>query len=154
MAPEARYRLSATSRGKDVRLNRGALPLALLIFAALAAGIAIAIIKPGNLGEGDGQVARPQPTQTTVQPSPSLPPPSPTPAATLASPEPTEEPTEEPTPEPTEEPNGNGGNGNGNGGQAEPTLADTGGPVLPWLLGGSLLMAGGAGLWRLRRRPL
>jgi hypothetical protein len=26
--------------------------------------------------------------------------------------------------------------------------------VLPWMLGGTLLMAAGAGLWRLRRRPI
>jgi hypothetical protein len=138
-----------TSRGKEnARLNRGALPLAILIFAALAAGIAVAIIQPGDLGKEDGQVAQPQPSQTTVQPSPSL-------TATV---EPTEEPTVEPTEEPTEEPtveptkNGGNGNGNGNGGHNGPVLANTGGAVLPLFLGGALMIAGGLALWSLRRR--
>jgi hypothetical protein len=96
-------------------------------------------------------VADPDPTVTT--PSPTLPSPtleSPTPTLEPTE-EPTEEQTEEPTKEPTEEPteeptNGNGG-GNGNGG----ILAETGGPVLPFFLGGALMLAGSAGLWRLRR---
>lgn len=136
-------------------MNRGALPLAILIFAALAAGIAVAIIQPGDLGKENGQAAQPQPSES-VQPSPSL-------TATLQpSVEPTQEPTVEPTEEPTEEPTveptnnggngGNGGNGNGNGGHDEPVLAQTGGAVLPWFFGGALLIAGGLGLWRLRRR--
>lgn len=125
-------------------MNRGALPLAILIFAALAAGIAVAIIQPGDLGKEDGQVAQPQPTQTTVQPSPSL-------TATLEpTVEPTEEPTVEPTEEPTVEPTKNGGNGNG--GHNGPVLANTGGAVLPLFFGGALLIAGGLALWRLRRR--
>jgi LPXTG-motif cell wall-anchored protein len=119
------------------------LPLAILIFAALAAGVTVAIIQPGDLGKKDHEVTEPQPT--AVQPSPSI-------TATLApSPTPTPEPTEEPTEEPTVEPTGNGGNGNG-GGHNGPVLADTGGAVLPWFFWGALLFAGGAALWRLRRR--
>jgi hypothetical protein len=126
-------------------VNRGALPLAILIVAALAAGIAVAVIQPGDLGE---ERAGPEPTITEASPQPTA---TASPEPTFESPtpepseEPTEEPTEEPSPEPTED-------GNGGGGQNGPALAETGGPVLPWLLGGSLLFAGGAALWRLRRR--
>lgn len=127
-------------------MNRGALPLAILIVAALAAGIAVAIIQPGDLGE---EKAAPEPTATAASPQPTTPA-SPEPTATI---EPSPEPTEEPSPEPTEEPSPEPTkSGNGGGGQAEPTLAETGGPVLPWFLGGALLTAAGAGLWRLRRR--
>lgn len=134
-------------------MNRGALPLAILIVAALAAGIALAIIQPGELGE---EKATPEPTATAPSPEPTATA-SPEPTSTFVpSPEPTEEPTVEPTEEPSPEPTngggGGGGGGNGGGGQAEPALADTGGPVLPWFLGGALLTAAGAGLWRLRRR--
>jgi outer membrane biosynthesis protein TonB len=125
-------------------VNRGALPLAILIVAALAAGIVVAIIQPGDLGEE----AAPEPTATAESPLPTTPA-SPEPTIETPSPEPTEEPSPEPTEEPTPEPEPNGGAQNG---QAEPTLAETGGPVLPWLLGGALLTAAGAGLWRLRRR--
>ena len=118
-------------------MNRGALPLAILIIAALAAGIAVAVIKPGDLGE---EQAGPGPIETNVVPQPT---------DTLTA-EPTEEPTEEPSPEPTE--TGGYGDGNGNG-SGDPTLAETGGPVLPALVGGALMFLGGLGLMRLRRDP-
>jgi hypothetical protein len=127
------------------------LPLALLIVAVLAAGIVTAFLKADD---EDLEVVQPTPTVTGIQPTES--PFSPSPEPTLEpTEEPTPEPTEEPSPEPTEEPSpepteeGNGGGGGNNG----PVLADTGGPVLPWLVGGALLFAGGAGLWRLRRQP-
>jgi PT repeat len=135
-------------------VNRGALPLAILIIAALVAGIAIAIVKPGDLGR---EQAGPEPTLTQVSPQPTGPDTtsattSPVPTATPTE-EPTEEPTDEPTEEPTEEPSPeptDDGNGNGD---TDPTLADTGGPVLPWLVSGVLMFLGGLGLMRLRRRP-
>ncbi|MGH2693056.1 MAG: hypothetical protein ACRDHM_11245 [Actinomycetota bacterium] len=124
------------------------MPLALLIVAVLAAGIVTAFLKADDQGR---EVAEPTPTATgalptelpTFSPEPTL---EPTEEPT---PEPTAEPTEEPTPEPTED----GEDGKGGGGGQDPALADTGGAVLPWLLGGALMTAGGAGLWRLRRRP-
>jgi outer membrane biosynthesis protein TonB len=131
------------------------LPLALLIVAVLAAGIVTAFLKADDQGR---EVAEPTPTATAPEPTDIPTPPEPTDVVPtdVPTPEPTEEPTEEPSPEPTEDGgNGKGGNGNGkNGnGDTDPLLADTGGVVLPWLLGGALLSAGGAGLWRLRRRP-
>ena len=153
--------------------NRGALPLALLIVAALAAGIVIAVMRIDEQGiDIVGPSVSPDPTITsptvepteepTVEPTeePTL---EPTEEPTLEpteepteepTVEPTEEPTEEPSPEPTDEPSpeptddGNGGNnGNGDG----DILAQTGGPLLPYFLGGALMIAGSAALWRLRR---
>lgn len=109
----------------------------------LAAGIVTLFLKP----EEGGEVAQPTPTLTAPTEPATTAPPEPTPEPTT---EPTEEPTEEPSPTP--EPANGGGNGNGGGGE-EPVLAETGGPVLPWLVGGTLMTAAGAGLWRLRRRP-
>ena len=137
------------------------MPLALLIVAVLAAGIVTAFLKSDDQ---DLEVAEPTPTVTAAEP-PDIPtPPEPTEEPTeeptdVPTVEPTEEPTEEPTDEPSPEPTGNGGNGKGGNGDGDanggtdPALADTGGAVLPWLMGGVLLSAGGAGLWRLRRRP-
>jgi hypothetical protein len=134
------------------------LPLALLIVAVLAAGIVTAFLKADDQGR---EVAQPTPTVTPAEPTDIPTPPEPTEVPTVEPTdvptiEPTEEPTEEPSPEPTENGgNGKGGNGDGDNGDGgtDPLLADTGGAVLPWLVGGALLSAGGAGLWRLRRRP-
>jgi outer membrane biosynthesis protein TonB len=131
------------------------LPLALLIVAVLAAGIVTAFLKADDQGR---EVAEPTPTITAAQPTDIPTPPEPTEPPTEEPTEeptlePTEEPTEEPSPEPTDEGNGGKGKGGDGNGGTDPLLADTGGAVLPWLIGGVLLSAGGAGVWRLRRRP-
>lgn len=124
------------------RTTRGALPLAVLIAATFIAGVTTAVIRVA-----EDEAPQVQPTE-----SPS---PSPT---TSPSPEPTEEPAEEPTEEPTDDGNddggnnGNGNNGGENGGRGG--LAETGAESLPYLLGGSLMMALAGALWRLSRRPI
>ena len=164
--------------------NRGALPLALLIIAALAAGVVVAVMRLGDQKKmeqaGDGPSVTVSPTvpgtetPTTPPETPTSPPetpetpgatdttqtPSPTTTETTETPSP--KPTKTPSPKPTETPetpepsptetNGGGGPGNGDD-DDDDILARTGGPVLPWFLGGVLMLAGSAGLWRLRRAP-
>ena len=129
--------------------NRGALPLALLIVAALTGGIVVAVMR---IDERGTDIGGPGPTPTSPQatvPSPTVESPSPTVEPTTEpttepteSPKPTIEPTEEPTDEPSPEPTDDGDG---------TVLAQTGGPVLPYFLGGALMIAGSAGIWRLRR---
>ncbi|HEX2032085.1 MAG TPA: hypothetical protein VHL78_11915 [Actinomycetota bacterium] len=118
--------------------------MALLVIAVLATGIVFAVIRqPGGPGR-----AQPSPTVPTMptEPTPTEPTPTEEPTPTK---EPT--PTEEPTVEPTEEP---GPPDDGVVGGVPPggvPLAETGGPVLPWLAGGSLLIGLAAALWRYSR---
>jgi hypothetical protein len=122
--------------------------------AALAAGIVVAVMR---LDEEKKEKAGPEPT--VVSPEPTLPSPtvetpespiSPEPTDESPSPEPTTEPTESPSPEPSPTDDGGGGGNNGNGDNGD-VLAQTGGPILPYFLGGALMLFGSAGLWRLRR---
>ena len=135
--------------------NRGALPLALLIVAALASGIVVAVMRldEEKKDKAGPTVPSPEPTlsPTFESPEPTTSPKSPTPEPTdeSPSPEPTTEPTESPTPEPS--PTDDGGGGGKNGDDNGDVLAQTGGPILPYFLGGALMLAGSAGLWRLRR---
>jgi hypothetical protein len=130
--------------------NRGALPLALLIAAALLGGIVVAVMRIDERGTDVGGGPGPTPTspQATVasptveSPSPTLEPTTEPTTEPTGSPKPTVEPTTEPTEEPSPEPTDDG---NGI------VLAQTGGPVLPYFLGGALMIVGSAGVWRLRR---
>ncbi len=130
-------------------MRRGSLPLALLIVAVLAVGVVVAATREPTAPD----VAEPTPAASpTLRHSPATEPPiifTPSPAESPTE-SPTAEPTESPTAEPTETPTET----------AEPTetpteagtpLAKTGGPVLPWFLGGALLIAVAAALWRFSR---
>jgi hypothetical protein len=126
--------------------NRGAIPLAVLVTASLAAGIVAAVDRLNEQEEGPR--AQPSPA-VPASPSPAIPA-SPSPAQPTdqptepTTPEPaTPEPTDEPTTEPTEEPETPGPD-------ATP-LARTGGPTLPFYGGGLILMAAAGFLWRFSR---
>ena len=137
--------------------NRGALPLALLILLVLSGGVVLAVMRIDEKTEQAGPgptVVSPEPSPSTTQPSAS---PSTSASATSVSPSPT---VESPTPSPTEEsptpkpsPTEHGGGRRRHGGidGTDGTLAQTGGPLLPYFLVGLLMLAASAGLWRLRR---
>ncbi|MGH2684122.1 MAG: hypothetical protein ACRDJP_01480 [Actinomycetota bacterium] len=130
--------------------NRGALPLALLIVATLAAGIVVAVMQLDEQDKDKAGPVVPSPEPTIPSPEPTTPaspesPISPEPTDESPSPKPT---TESPTPEPSPTDDGGGG---GRNGDDDDVLAQTGGPILPYFLGGALMLAGSAGLWRLRR---
>ncbi len=135
-------------------MRRGSLPLALLIIAVLAIGVVVAVTK-----EPEGpDLAGPTPAASpTLRHSPATEPPI------IFTPEPTESPAESPTAEPTETPIETVEPTETPTETVEPTetpieagtpLAKTGGPVLPWFLGGGLLIAVAGALWRLSRVPL
>jgi hypothetical protein len=113
--------------------NRGAIPLALLVLAALVGGIVVATARIG-----EEELPRAQPPPAVQSPTPEVSPspfsPEPTqPSETLETVEPTPEPTEAtPTPEQT-------------------PLARTGGPVVPWFGGGLMLIGASVLVWRFSR---
>jgi hypothetical protein len=137
------------------------LPLALLVIAALGAGIAVAVIRLA----GDGGV-KAGPTPSVSIPSPTKTKPSPTKTKTTEPPttpptteppttEPptTEPPTTEPTtPEPTRTRTGGGG-GNGTPTDGAPPLATTGGESAPWLFLGAAMVGVAVLLGRWARVP-
>jgi hypothetical protein len=139
--PDARIR--QPHEGKDVPgTNRGAIPLAVLVTASLAAGIVAAV---DRINEQEERPRAQPPPAVPASPSPAQPTDQPTePGLTPETPEPeTPEPTEEPTAEPTKEPK-----------TPEPDatpLARTGGPTLPFYGMGLILMAASGLLWRFSR---
>jgi outer membrane biosynthesis protein TonB len=138
------------------------LPLALLVIAALGAGIAVAVIRLA----GDGGVkAGPTPTKTTASPTKTTEPPTTKPPTTeppttepptdepTTEPPTTEPPTDEPTtPEPTRTRTGGGPNGTPTDG-ATPPLASTGGETAPWLFVGAAMVGVAVLLGRWARVP-
>lgn len=118
--------------------NRGAIPLALLVAGALAAGIVAAAARIGS--EEEEPRAQPRPASPSPQPRATPSPVAQEPSETLETPEPETEPTAEPSPEATKTP------------AADSTpLARTGGPTLPLYAGGLALMVAAVLLWRFSR---
>lgn len=122
--------------------SRGAIPLALLVAGALAAGIVAVAARIGP--EEERPQAQPRPASPSPEPEPS---PSPSPVAqepseTLETPEAETQPTAEPSPTAPETP------------AVDSTpLARTGGPTLPLYVGGLVLIAGSVLVWRFSRSP-
>lgn len=137
--------------------QRGALPLALLIVAALGAGIALAVIRAG---EEPGPKATPTVSPTTpVTPTTPESPTTPASPTTPGTPSPTGTPTTPESPSPTGTPTETPGTPETPGptgtdatpGPRETPLAKTGGATAPWFLIGAALIGLSGALWRLAR---
>ena len=125
------------------------------MIAVLVAGVVLAVIRQPD-GPGRAQPSPTAPPTTEPTDGPTMEPtdgptPEPTDGPTTEPTDgPTTEPTDGPTPEPTDGPPDDDGVVGGVPPGGAP-LAETGGPVVPWLLAGSLLMGMAAALWRLSR---